>query len=93
MTDEMKHGSSSGLALSEGIKFEAQESGHNEQSQDLDRRIPMLPRIKGAGNTYLKIRLSEIERKEDAFVESDHVQFLGENMVSQLILCLHIHVH
>ena len=81
LTGELKHGTS--RALPEGLKFEAHGSGkdEDEDNQDSDRRIPMLPRIKGAGNTYLKIRLSELEQKEDEFVENDHVQFLGENMV------------
>ncbi|UPX11197.1 uncharacterized protein EKO05_0001817 [Ascochyta rabiei] len=84
-TEDTEHGSGGGLALPEGFKFGAQRSERDIQDQDLDRRIPMIPRIKGAGNTYLKIRLSELERKEDEFVENDHVQFLGENMVARLL--------
>ena len=71
-------------ASSEGFRFEAQGQEKDEVDLDSDRRIPMVPRIKGAGNTYLKVRLSELERKEDEFVENDHVQFLGENMVCEL---------
>ncbi|KAG9198551.1 hypothetical protein G6514_009853 [Epicoccum nigrum] len=70
--------------LSEGFKFGAQGHEKDEVDLDSDRRIPMVPRIKGAGNTYLNVRLSELERKEDEFVENDHVQFLGENMVCEL---------
>jgi hypothetical protein len=85
-TEEMKHSMSGGFGLPEGLKFEAHGNGEDERNQDPDGRIPMLPRIKGAGNTYSKIPLSELERKEDQFIECDHIQFLGENMVSLLLL-------
>ncbi|KAJ4986600.1 hypothetical protein SVAN01_07909 [Stagonosporopsis vannaccii] len=45
-----------------------------------DPRSLALPeglRFGGAGNTKLKIRLSELERKEDESIESDHAQYLG----------------
>ena len=83
LNEETISNSPANPTLSEGFKFGAQ--GHEEDGVDLDpdRRIPMVPRIKGAGNTYLKVRLSELERKEDEFVENDHVQFMGENMVCE----------
>jgi hypothetical protein len=82
--EEKEHGMSGGFGLSEGLKYDAHGDGEDNQDIDLDRRIPMITRIKGAGNTYSKIPLSELERKEDEFIDSDHMQFLGENMVSQL---------
>jgi hypothetical protein len=80
------HGMSGDLDVPEGLKFEVDEPGEEEFDPALDRRIPMLPHIKGVGNTYSKIRLSDLERKEEEFIECDHMQFLGENMVSKLRL-------
>jgi hypothetical protein len=91
--EERDHGMSGGFGLSEGLKYEAHGNGEDNQAAELDRRIPMIPRIKGAGNTYSKIPLSELERKEDEFIDNDHMQFLGENMVSQLFSSWQTHFH
>jgi hypothetical protein len=79
--DEIEHDMGSGLGLSEGLKFKAHEDQEDNQLHDPDLRIPMVPRIKGVGNTYSTIPLSELERKEDEFIDNDHMQFLGETMV------------
>lgn len=90
VTEETGYIMSSGSGLPEGLKFEAHRNGDDDQDLDPDTRIPMIPRIKGAGNTYSKIPLSELERKEDVFIDCDHMQFLGENMVRQLLGCWHM---
>jgi hypothetical protein len=84
LPEETVHGMSGDFDLPEGLKFEIDGSGEDELDPALDRRIPMLPQIKGVGNTYSKIRLSDLERKEEEFIECDHMQFLGENMVCKI---------
>jgi hypothetical protein len=88
---ETNQAMSGSLGLPEGLKFDTHRNEEEEQNQDPDRRIPMVPRIKGVGNIYWKIPLNELERKEDEFIECDHMQFLGENMVRQLLSRIQIY--
>ena len=54
-------------------------------NQNSDRRLPMLDRIKGAGNTYSNIPLNQLTRRQKEFDGWQDMKYLGENMVRILI--------
>lgn len=82
----------SNSALQVGSRFEGYEDGASEIGQDIDGRIPMVPRIKGVGNTYSTVPLHGLEAKEDEFIECNNMQFLGENMVWRLRLTVYYNI-
>ena len=89
--EKVLHGMSGGKAQPEGIKFGFQAYGQSSglgsfsdgirYSGGPDRRLPMVDRVKGAGNTYSNIPLSELVRKQKEFDGWEEMQYLGENMV------------
>lgn len=72
------------LAQPDGINFGPNGLKKKKHEKNPDRRLPMLERVIGSGNSYSKIPLHELERKKKEFIGWDHMQFLGENMVELL---------
>ena len=72
------------LAQPDGINFGPNGLKKKKPEKNPDRRLPMLERVIGSGNSYSKIPLHELERKKKEFIGWDHMQFLGENMVGLL---------
>lgn len=89
--EKMLHGMSPGQAQPERIKFGFQAYGSSSglnpfsnggrYNEGPDRRLPMVDRVKGVGNTYSNIPLSELVRKQKEFDGWEEMQYLGENMV------------